>query len=151
MNNFLQHQTILGAHGLVPGGGGGGGQQTTGGTTSSVGYNNPAPQNEPAPMTSMIFTILPFVAVFIGMWFLMIRPHKKREKQMKEMQSTIKAGDNVVTSSGLFGRVADVGTDCFVVELGISGRTVKIPVLKSDVIGVREPVLTPPHKEVVEG
>lgn len=94
-----------------------------------------------------ILIVLMYVALFGGAWFLLLRPHKKREKKMKEAQSQIKAGDNVVTNAGLFGRVADVGTDCFVVELGISGRTVKIPVLKSEVVGVREPVLTPPPKE----
>jgi len=87
-------------------------------------------------------------AVFVGMYFLMFRPQRKREKAMKEMQAAIKSGDNVVTSGGLFGRVIDVGTDCFVVELGISGRSVRIPVLKNDVLGIREPIMTPPPKEV---
>ena len=83
----------------------------------------------------------------IGFWFLLIRPQKKREKKMKELQAGIKPGDNVVTNGGMFGRVADVGTDCFVVEMGISGRTVKVPILKSDVLGVRDPILTPPPRE----
>jgi len=86
-------------------------------------------------------------AAIIGFWFLLIRPQKKREKKLKEVQSSIKPGDNIVTNGGMFGRVADVGTDCFVVEMGISGRTVKVPILKSDVLGVRDPVLTPPPRE----
>jgi len=89
-----------------------------------------------------------WAAVFVGMYFLMFRPQRKREKAMREMQAAIKSGDNIVTSGGLFGRVVDVGTDCFVVELGISGRSVRIPVLKNDVLGIREPVMTPPPKEV---
>jgi len=93
--------------------------------------------------------IVVYVALFGGIWFFMMRPHKKREKKLKELQATIKAGDNVVTNGGMFGKVADVGTDCFVVEMGISGRTVKIPILKTDVLGVREPVLTPPPKDTV--
>lgn len=86
-------------------------------------------------------------AAIIGFWFLLIRPQKKREKKLKEVQSSIKPGDNVVTNGGMFGRVADVGTDCFIVEMGISGRTVKVPILKSDVLGVRDPILTPPPRE----
>ena len=97
-----------------------------------------------------ILMIVVWVAMFGGIWFLMMRPQKKREKKLKELQASIKAGDNVVTNGGMFGKVADVGTDCFVVEMGISGRTVKVPILKSDVLGVREPVLTPPPKEAVE-
>lgn len=85
--------------------------------------------------------------LIIGFWFLLIRPQKKREKKMKELQSSIKPGDNIVTNGGLFGRVADVGTDCFVIEMGISGRSVKVPILKTDVLGVRDPVLTPPPRE----
>ena len=86
-------------------------------------------------------------AAIIGFWFLLIRPQKRREKKLKELQTSIKPGDNIVTNGGMFGRVADVGTDCFVVEMGISGRTVKVPILKSDVLGVRDPILTPPPKE----
>lgn len=86
-------------------------------------------------------------AAIVGFWFLLIRPQKKREKKLKELQSSIKPGDNIVTNGGMFGRVADIGTDCFIIEMGISGRTVKIPVLKSDVLGVRDPVLTPPPRE----
>jgi len=93
--------------------------------------------------------ILVYVALFGGIWFFLLRPHKRREKKLKELQSTIKTGDNVVTNGGMFGKVTDVGTDCFVVEMGISGRTVKVPILKTDVLGVREPVLTPPPKDTV--
>ena len=93
--------------------------------------------------------IIVYVALFGGIWFFMMRPHKKRQQKLQELQATLKAGDNVVTNGGMFGKIADVGTDCFVVEMGISGRSVKIPVLKTDVLGVREPVLTPPPKETV--
>jgi len=87
-------------------------------------------------------------AAIIGFWFLLIRPQKKRDKKLKELQSSIKTGDNVVVSGGMFGRVADIGTDCFVIEMGIGGRTVKIPILKADVLSVRDPVLTPPPKVI---
>ena len=118
-------------HTPMPGGGGVAPPPDTGG-----GFN---------PM----FMILLYVALFAAAYFFMIRPHRKREKAMKELQSTIKTGDNIVTSNGFFGRVTDVGTDCFVIEFGVSGRTMRVPVLKSDVLGVREPVLTPPPKETV--
>jgi preprotein translocase subunit YajC len=95
--------------------------------------------------------IVLYGAVFVGMYFLMIRPQRKREKAMKELQSSIKTGDNIVTTGGLFGRVSDVGTDCFVVEFGIGGRSVRMPVLKSDVLGVRDPVLTPPPVKLEKG
>lgn len=85
----------------------------------------------------------------VAMYFLMFRGPRKREKKMKEMQASIRTGDNVVVTGGMFGRIADVGEDVFVVEFG-QNRGIRIPVLKSDVLGVREPKLTPPPKIEVE-
>jgi len=90
-----------------------------------------------------------WAAVFGGMWFFLIRPQRNREKKMKEMQSAITTGDNVVTSGGLFGQIADVGDDCFIVEFG-TNRSIRIPVLKSDVVGVRSPKMTPQPKDAKE-
>lgn len=101
-------------------------------------------------MGGLVFPVLLWGGAFILIYLVMMRPHKKREKKLKELQAGIKTGDNIVTNSGLFGRIADVGTDCFVVEMGIGGRTVKLPILKSEVLGVRDPVLTPPPKDSVE-
>ena len=83
--------------------------------------------------------------LIVAMYFLMFRGPRKREKKMKEMQASIRTGDNVVVTGGMFGRIADVGEDCFIVEFG-TNRGVRIPILKSDVLGVREPKLTPPPK-----
>jgi preprotein translocase subunit YajC len=125
-----------------------------GGTTGYGGGISAPPPIQAAPppadggggFNPMVMILL-YVAVFAAAYFFMIRPHRKREKAMRELQSGIKTGDNIVTTGGLFGRVSDVGTDCFVIEFGISGRTMRVPVLKTDVLGVREPVLTPPPKE----
>ena len=92
--------------------------------------------------------LIVWAVVLIGMYFLMMRPQRKREKQMKEMQSSIKAGDNVVTSGGLYGRVADIGEDCFIIEFG-TNRGIRIPVKKTDVLGIKDPKTTPPPKETL--
>jgi len=147
--NGIQQLVFLAADGLIrPGGVPTGTDIADTVVTQTTNYVAAAP--EAAGGMNLWMMLLVWGAIFGGFWFLMMRPQKKREKKLKELQASIKAGDNVVTNSGLFGRVADVGTDCFVVEMGISGRTVKVPILKSDVLGVREPVLTPPPKEVVE-
>jgi len=86
--------------------------------------------------------------LIVAMYFLMFRGPRKREKKARELQASIRTGDNVVVTGGMFGRVADVGEDCFIVEFG-TNRGVRIPVLKTDVLGVREPKLTPPPKEVI--
>ena len=132
------------------------GDPATGGAAApaadAVGAAVEAANGAAAPATgggmNNITMIFIWVAVFGAMYFFMLRPQRKKEKQMREMQQALKTGDNIVTSGGLFGKISDVGTDCFTVEFGTGGRTVRMAVLKGDVIGVREPVLTPPPKEV---
>ena len=84
-----------------------------------------------------------WIVVIVGFYFLTIRPQRKKEKEVREMQQTIKVGDNIITNSGMYGRVAEVGDDCFVIEFGIN-RGVRIPVSKTSVQGIREPNLTAP-------
>ena len=109
---------------------------------STVQPSNETPPQQPEiggfPWPMLII----WVAVFAGMYLLMIRPQRKREKQMRELQASITTGDNIITSSGLFGKVADIGEDCFIVEFG-TNRGVRIPVSKTDVIAVRTPKMTP--------
>jgi len=149
----IQRFLFMGTDGLVgPGGAIGDGvtAPATGDTAIQIAAdaaNGAVQAAEGGGGIALHWWIIGYAALFAGLYFLMIRPQRKREKKMKELQSGLKTGDNVVTNGGLFGRIADVGTDCFVVEMGIGGRTVKVPVLKSDVLGVRDPVLTPPPKE----
>jgi preprotein translocase subunit YajC len=96
-----------------------------------------APDMAINPMMWLIYPVM-----IVALYFLMIRPQRKRDKQMKEMQDSISTGDNIVTTSGLFGKVVDKGEDCFVVEFG-TNRGVRIPVRKSDVSGIRTPNINP--------
>lgn len=47
----------------------------------------------------------PFVAMFAIMWFLLIRPAQKRQKETKSMQSGLKRGDAVITIGGIHGTI----------------------------------------------
>lgn len=61
--------------------------------------------------------LLPIILLFAGMWFLLIAPQRKRQKEHDKMVSELKKGDKVVTSGGIFGTIAQVKKDCFVVEI----------------------------------
>jgi len=87
--------------------------------------------------------ILIYAAVFGAAYFFIFRPQRKRDKELKQMQSEIRVGDNVVTTAGFYGKVVDIGEDVFIVEFG-SNRGVRIPVRKSDISGVKDPKTTPP-------
>jgi len=139
---------LVGEGGAV---GAGGGYSGAGGAGYDVGNQiADAVANGGGGGGGLLMPLLLWGGAFVLIYLVMMRPHKKREKKLKELQAGIKTGDNIVTNSGMFGRIADVGTDCFIIEVGISGRTVKLPILKSEVLGVREPVLTPPPKDEVE-
>ena len=82
-----------------------------------------------------------YAAIIVGFYFLTIRPQRKRDKKMKELHATLKVGDNVLTTGGMYGRIADVGQDCFIVEFG-TNRGIRIPVRKSDILGIHTPQIT---------
>ena len=50
-------------------------------------------------------SLLPFLAIIVIMYFLMIRPQVKKQKERQKMIDAIQKGDNVVTSGGIHGKV----------------------------------------------
>lgn len=52
-----------------------------------------------------ILGLWPFLAMFVVMWFLLIRPAQKRQKQTKTMQESLKRGDEIVTIGGIHGKI----------------------------------------------
>ncbi|MDR1664210.1 MAG: preprotein translocase subunit YajC [Clostridiales bacterium] len=127
----------------IAGSASGAGDAAAAGTEAAANAANTAANAAAAgDMSGSILMFVVWGVVIVGMYFLLMRPQRKREKQMKEMQAAIKAGDEVITAGGFFGRVADVGEDCFIVEFG-TNRGIRIPVQKSDVLGIRSPKTTP--------
>ncbi|MGJ9420223.1 preprotein translocase subunit YajC [Massilia sp. CMS3.1] len=53
-------------------------------------------------------TFAPLLIMFVVMYFLMIRPQQKRQKEMKSMMEALAKGDEVVTAGGILGRVVQV-------------------------------------------
>ena len=60
---------------------------------------------------NMLVSLLPFVLIFVIMYFLILRPQQKRVKQHAEMVKNVRRGDTVVTSGGLVGKVTKVIDD----------------------------------------
>ena len=56
-------------------------------------------------------SLLPFVLIFVIMYFLILRPQQKRVKQHQEMVKNVRRGDTVVTNGGLVGKVTKVIDD----------------------------------------
>ena len=62
--------------------------------------------------------ILMFGGMFVIMYFFMIRPQQKKAKQEKLFQTDIKRGDQVVTTSGIHGKINEIYDDTLVIETG---------------------------------
>jgi preprotein translocase subunit YajC len=88
-------------------------------------------QAKPA-QPSVVEMILPFGLMFVIFYFLIIRPQSKRAKQHEEMISALRRGDEVLTSSGIFGTI-DGLTDQFVTLQIAEG--VKIKILRKQISG----------------
>lgn len=60
---------------------------------------------------NILVSLLPFILIFVIMYFLILRPQQKRMKQHQEMVKNLRRGDTVVTSGGLIGKVTKVIDD----------------------------------------
>ncbi len=63
-----------------------------------------------------IQNFLPFILMFVVLYFFMIRPQQKRAKIEKEFENALKVGDRIITKSGLHGKIAEVADQTVVIE-----------------------------------
>ncbi|MBB3770421.1 preprotein translocase subunit YajC [Angulomicrobium tetraedrale] len=85
--------------------------------------------------TDMLMSLLPFVLIFVIMYFLILRPQQRKVKAHQEMVKNVRRGDTIVTSGGLVGKVARV-VDETEIELQV-GDGVKVRQLRSMISEVR--------------
>ncbi|ABS15051.1 MULTISPECIES: preprotein translocase subunit YajC [Brucella/Ochrobactrum group] len=89
----------------------------------------------------MLMSILPFILIFVIMYFLIIRPQRTQMKKRQEMLTQVRRGDTVVTGGGIVGKVQKVVDDN---ELEVEiAEGVRIRVMRSTLMDVRvkgEPV-----------
>ncbi len=72
-----------------------------------------------------IMGFLPLILMFVVLYFVMIRPQMKRQKEVKNMLETLGVGDEVVTVGGLMGKVTQLKDQYLTVEL-VPGTEVKM-------------------------
>ena len=64
------------------------------------------------------YTLLPFILVIVIMYFFLIRPQKKKEKQVNEMRSNLRVGDEIVTIGGIHGTICKVKDEYLTIQVG---------------------------------
>jgi len=89
----------------------------------------------------MIGQLLPFILIFVIMYFLILRPQQKRAKAHQEMIKNIRRGDTVVTNGGLVGKVTKlVDDDQIEIEIADDVRIRQLRQMLADVRAKGEPV-----------
>ena len=96
-----------------------------------------AASGKSSPMSG-IAMILVYVVIFGGfIYFFMIRPQKKQQKQMEALLASLEIGDSILTTSGFYGIVIDITDDTIIVEFG-SNKNCRIPMQKSAVAQIEK-------------
>lgn len=72
------------------------------------------------------FTILYFVAIIGIMYFIMIRPQRKKQKAEQAMRENIQIGDDIITLGGIYGRIIAIKDDSYVLETGSDKVKIRI-------------------------
>lgn len=89
----------------------------------------------------MLMSLLPFVLIFVIMYFLILRPQQKRVKTHQEMVKNVRRGDTVITNGGLVGKVTKVVDDDQVeIEIADGVRIRQMRQMLTDVRAKGEPV-----------
>ncbi len=78
-----------------------------------------------ASQPSALVQLLPLILIFVVFYFLLIRPQAKRAKEHRAMVAALAVGDEVVTSGGILGKVAEAGEQFLTVEIA-DGVLVKV-------------------------
>ncbi len=86
-----------------------------------------------ASTESTLFSLLPLVLMFVVLYFIMIRPQMKRQKEHKAMIDAIAKGDEVVIGGGLLGKISKLGETYVSVEVATN---VEVQVQRTSVVQV---------------
>jgi len=90
-----------------------------------------------APGGSQLMGMLPIVGMFVILYFLMIRPQMKRQKEHRNMVAALAKGDEVVTSGGMLGKVSKVTDSYVTVEVAdLADKPVEVIMQKTAVTAV---------------
>lgn len=88
----------------------------------SDAYAQAAPAGRPGPG---VFDMALIAAMFIGLYFILIRPQQKRVKEHKAMTEALAKGDEVVTNGGMLGRITKAGDTFITLEIA-SGVEIQV-------------------------
>lgn len=99
----------------------------------SSAFAQTAPAAAGGDTTSTLMSLLPMVLMFVVLYFIMIRPQMKKQKEHRAMIDALAKGDEVVTAGGMLGRVSAMGENYVTVELA---KGVEVQMQRQSVVQV---------------
>jgi preprotein translocase subunit YajC len=86
-----------------------------------------APATPAAPGgLQMLAQLAPLILMFAAMYFLLIAPQRKKQKEHEKMLTQLQPGDEVVTAGGIYGTITSVKDDRFVIRIGENNAKVEV-------------------------
>lgn len=99
----------------------------------STAFAQTAPAAGGGDMMSSLGSMLPLVLMFVVLYFVMIRPQMKRQKEARAMIDALAKGDEVATAGGVLGRITQLGDQYLTVEIA---KGVEVQMQRSAVVQV---------------
>lgn len=100
---------------------------------SSAFAQTAAPAAGGGDMMSSLGSMLPLVLMFVVLYFVMIRPQMKRQKEARAMIDALAKGDEVATSGGVLGKITQIGDQYLTLEIA---KGVEVQIQRSSVVQV---------------
>ena len=75
---------------------------------------------------SMLLSLIPLVLIFVVMYFLLIRPQRKKDKEQQQMRNNLEVGDEVITIGGIIGIVVSLKEDNVIIETAGERNKIRI-------------------------
>lgn len=96
-------------------------------------YAEGTANTETGGAAAMISAFLPLILMFVVFYFILIRPQRKKEKELRNMLAALKVGDEVATVGGIHGKIFRIKDELFVLETGSGTNKSYITVERSAV------------------
>jgi len=78
-----------------------------------------------------LMTFLPFILIIVVFYFFLIRPQAKKQKDLRTYRESLKKGDKIITTGGIYGKVVDIKDNVIVIDVG---EQIRLKIDKSAVL-----------------
>ncbi len=89
--------------------------------TAAAGTTAAGEVPEISPLAAILQMVLPLVLMGLVFYFMLIRPQRKKDKQVKEMLNNLKSGDRITTIGGIYGTITSIKDDTITLAVGQKG------------------------------